>query len=69
MTHSKSAPSAPPKPMRFYTVSQVAQMLSVSPRTVRRWIEDKKLVAHKFGGAVRIAESDLQAFIGTHRND
>jgi excisionase family DNA binding protein len=66
MTRSQALP-APPK-MQFYTVKQVADMLAVSERTVRRWIESGKLVAHVFGGAVRIAESDLKAFIGTQRD-
>jgi excisionase family DNA binding protein len=66
MTRSK-APPAPPK-MAFYTVNQVADMLAVSNRTVRRWITNGRLVAHVFGGAVRIAETDLKAFIATHRD-
>jgi excisionase family DNA binding protein len=65
MTRSKAPPAAPK--MTFYTVNEVADMLAVSPRTVRRWITNKQLVAHVFGGAVRIAETDLKAFIGTHR--
>lgn len=52
----------------FYSVNQVADMLAVSDRTVRRWIKSGKLVAHVFGSAVRIADSDLKAFIGTHRD-
>jgi excisionase family DNA binding protein len=39
----------------------------VSLRSVRRWIADEKLVVHHFGRAVRIAESDLRAFIAAHR--
>jgi len=66
MTRSKALP-APPK-MAFYTINQVADMLAVSPRTVRRRIKNGKLVAHVFGGAVRIAETDLKAFIATHRD-
>jgi excisionase family DNA binding protein len=67
MTRSK-APPAPPK-VAFYTVNEVADMLAVSPRTVRRWIAKNQLVVHVFGGAVRIAETDLKAFIATHRQD
>ena len=36
--------------------------MEVSIRTVRRWIKSGELVAHHFGTAVRIAESDLKAF-------
>jgi excisionase family DNA binding protein len=53
--------------IQFFTISEVAEMLRVSTRTVRRWIDDGKLVAHRFGSAVRIAESDLRAFIALYR--
>jgi excisionase family DNA binding protein len=54
--------------VRFYTVTDVASHFAVSVRSVRRWIADKKLAAHHFGSAVRIAESDLRAFIAMHRD-
>jgi excisionase family DNA binding protein len=50
------------EPETFYTVAQVAEYLSVSERTVRRWIHDGKLIAHHFGRAVRIAGSSFEAF-------
>ena len=56
------------EPTKFYTVDQVAGMLDVSTRSVRRWIKQKKLIAHHFGTAVRIAETDLKAFIAEHRH-
>jgi excisionase family DNA binding protein len=52
---------------RFFTISQVAEILELSTRSVRRLIKKKKLVAHYFGSAVRIAEVDLRAFIAGHR--
>jgi excisionase family DNA binding protein len=55
--------------IKFFTIDDVAASLDVSTRTVRRSIDHKKLVAHKFGGAVRIAEGDLKAFIARHRLD
>src|SRR5262249_61259266 len=54
-------------PPRFFTIPEVAESLAVSARTVRRWIKQKKMVAHYFGAPVRIAESDLNAFIAQHR--
>jgi excisionase family DNA binding protein len=51
---------------RFFTVQEVAEAMGVSDRTVRRWIADENLVAHRFGRTVRIAESELKAFIGRH---
>ena len=43
---------------KFYTVEQVASLLEVSDRTVRRWIGAGLLAQHRFGKrSVRIAES------------
>ena len=52
---------------KFYGVDDIAEMLGVSVRTVRRWIDHDELVAHKFGRAVRIAEADLGDFLVQHR--
>jgi excisionase family DNA binding protein len=57
------------KPTKFYTVDQVADALGVSARSVRRWIKHKKLIAHHFGAAVRIADTDFAAFVAQQRND
>ena len=38
---------------RFFTVAQVAELLAVSTRSVRRWIAAGELLAHKFGRRVR----------------
>jgi excisionase family DNA binding protein len=46
----------PREEMKFFTIAEVAAFVGVSVRTVRRWIERKKLVAYYFGAAVRIAE-------------
>jgi excisionase family DNA binding protein len=53
--------------IQFFTISEVAEMLRVATRTVRRWIDSGRLVAHAFGGVVRIAEPDLRAFLALHR--
>jgi excisionase family DNA binding protein len=52
---------------RFYTISDIAEFLDVSPRSVRRWIKNGKLVAHRFGATVRIGEADFAAFVALHR--
>jgi excisionase family DNA binding protein len=54
---------------KFFTVKQVAEALGVSSRTVRRWIKNEELAVHRFGGAVRVAEADLKAFLAAHRGD
>ena len=53
--------------VRFLTITEVAEIIEVSTRTVRRWIEQKQLVAHYFGAAVRVADTDLKSFIAHHR--
>jgi excisionase family DNA binding protein len=54
--------------LRFFTVSEVADFLDVSNRSVRRWIKSGELPAHRFGVAVRISEIDLRAFAAARRN-
>ena len=52
----------------FCTTGDVAEILNVCERTVRRRIRDGELVAHHFGRIVRIGGSDLNAFIAGHRD-
>ena len=54
--------------IEFLTIAQVAEFISVSERTVRRWIKSGELVAHHFGTAVRIAESNFKVFVTRHRD-
>jgi excisionase family DNA binding protein len=56
------------EPMQFFTIAKVAECVDVSTRSVRRWIKSGDLVAHHFGGAVRIAEGDFRAFLAMHRD-
>jgi excisionase family DNA binding protein len=53
--------------IKFFTIPEVAERLSVATRTVRRWIKADDLVVHRIGGVIRIAESDLRAFLALHR--
>jgi len=52
---------------RFYTTCEVAELLDVSTRSVRRFIETGELIAHWFGRSVRIADEDLRAFLARRR--
>ena len=49
------------------TIGQTAEVLQVSTKTIRRWIKNGDLIAHRFGRQLRIGESDLQAFIRMRR--
>lgn len=56
------------KPLpRFFTVPQVADMLAVSQRSIRRWIAAGELSAHRWGRQVRISEVDLRTFLALHK--
>ena len=55
-------------PTKFYTIEQIANCVEASTRTVRRWIDEGLLIAHKINGLVRISEADFQAFLAAHRD-
>ena len=44
-----------------------ADELSLSEKTIRRWIKNECLHVHRLGRVIRIAREDLTAFIGRHR--
>ena len=55
---------ANPKESDYYTVAQAARILDVSPSTVWRWIEAKKLPAYRVGARkIRIKKEDLSSII------
>lgn len=47
---------------RFMNVENAAELIAVSIETIRKWIKQRKIRVYRFGGAVRIRESDLLAF-------
>jgi excisionase family DNA binding protein len=57
-----------PVTKEFLTIDAVAQALSVSTRTVRRWIKSRQLVAHRVHRVVRIDPADFDAFLRQHRD-
>jgi excisionase family DNA binding protein len=73
--NDRDAGEAPSRPVRgrrhrddqFFTIAEVAERLNVATRTVRRWIKVGDLVVHRIGNVVRIADSDLRAFLAFHR--
>lgn len=55
--------------MKLLTTNEVANRLSVSPRTVAKWIRDRHLPAVKMypGGNWRVEEAELERFIQARR--
>jgi len=51
------------------TVDQIAHMLDLHPRTIRRYIRENQLKASKVGGEWRIRKEDAEMFIGGKVNE
>ncbi len=64
---SPPRPATAPRLPRLLAVSEVAELLRVSTKTVRRWIERQELRTHRLGRQLRVAEEDLAAFLGRRR--
>ena len=66
---SKSRPATPAKPglSRLLSPADVAGLLQVSIKTVRRWIEAGELRVHALGRQLRVSEDDLSAFVKSRR--
>jgi excisionase family DNA binding protein len=52
---------------KYYTIKAVAEAVAVSTRTVRRWIANGDLAAHRIHGVIRVSDSNLLAFLALHR--
>lgn len=52
---------------KLLTVSQAAEILSTSEKTVRRIIETRELTVVRIGRSVRILDEDLELFIMQRR--
>jgi excisionase family DNA binding protein len=48
---------------QVFTPEQVAEKLSVSPKTVKDWLRSGKLRGVKVGRLWRVRERDLEAFL------
>ncbi len=53
----------------FFTIDDIAVQFNVSPRTVHRWVAERKLVVHRIGRSVRVSEADLKMFLAAHRDE
>jgi excisionase family DNA binding protein len=61
-----AVPKSPTLP-KFYTIQEISDSLDVSPRTVRRWIGSRELIAHGLGRLVRVADDELRTFLARRR--
>jgi excisionase family DNA binding protein len=52
---------------KLRTIEETADLLSVSPRTVRRLIDSGALQVHRFGRLVRIADVDIAVLLAATR--
>src|SRR5580704_17169213 len=49
---------------RLYTADQVAELLSLHVKTIRRYVQEGRLKAKRIGKEYRITRADLGAFAG-----
>ena len=55
---------------RYFKLDEVAERLQVSKRSIARWVESGALPVIRLSaqkGSVRVAESDLKAFLEARR--
>lgn len=67
-TTSRRDSAHPAALSRLYTVKETADYARVSTKTVRRWLDDHRIPCHRLGRLIRIAESDLVAFLRQNRS-
>lgn len=44
---------------RLLKIDEAASVLGLSPKTVRKWLWERKISSVKVGGAVRISEKEI----------
>ena len=49
--------------IKFYTVPEVAEVLQVTPQTVRAYIKQGKLKGQRIGRPILITENNLKEFL------
>jgi excisionase family DNA binding protein len=53
---------------KLRTIGETANLLNVSPRTVRRLIDSGALPVHRFGRLVRIGDGDIAVLLVANRS-
>lgn len=49
--------------IKFYTISEAAEVLNVTPQTVRAYIKQGKLKGKRIGRPILITENNLKEFL------
>jgi excisionase family DNA binding protein len=49
---------------RLYTAEEVAELLNLHVKTIRRYVQDGRLKARRIGKEYRVTRADLEAFAG-----
>lgn len=57
------------KDVHMYSISEVANILNVSEKTIRRHINSGKILSKKIGGVHRILKNDLDNFLNIDTPD
>jgi excisionase family DNA binding protein len=55
-------------PERLLTIDEAAEILNVSPKTIRRRIAARELPAIRDGRSVRVSPDDLRSYIAKRRS-
>ena len=61
-------PMSSSKPFRLLTISEAAEYLAISERSIKRLIARGHLPCIRVGSALRFAFADLEAFIARNRS-
>lgn len=52
---------------KYYTPDEIAELLSMNPESIRRWIRNRELKAFRVGRELRVGEDDLREYLESHR--
>ena len=53
--------------IKFYTLKETAQLLNVTPQTLRRYIKKGRLIGQRVGRPTLITENSLMEFLQSNR--
>lgn len=53
---------------QFFSITEVAEVLELNERTIRRWLVAEKLSGHRLGHQWRISRQDLEDFLSANHH-